>query len=52
MYINGKMRPVETIPGLVGRRIAGSRVEEAYEDISTVVLNLLQAEFSTAPAAE
>jgi hypothetical protein len=30
----------------------GSRVGEAYEDISTVVLNILQAEFGTAPATE
>jgi hypothetical protein len=29
-----------------------SRVGEAYEDISTVVLNILQAEFSTAPVTE
>jgi hypothetical protein len=30
----------------------GSRVGEGYEDISTVVVNILQAEFSTAPATE
>jgi hypothetical protein len=30
----------------------GSGIGEAYEDISRVVLNILQAEFSTAPAAE
>jgi hypothetical protein len=23
MYVNGKMRPVETIPGMGGRRIKG-----------------------------
>jgi hypothetical protein len=27
-------------------------IGEAYEDISTVVLNILQAEFGTAPVAE
>jgi hypothetical protein len=37
-------------PGLGGG--VGSGVGEAYEDISTVVLNILQAEFGTAPAAE
>jgi hypothetical protein len=30
----------------------GSGVGEAYEDISTVVLNILQAEIGPAPAAE
>jgi hypothetical protein len=29
-----------------------SGVGEAYEDISTVVLNILQAEFGTAPVTE
>jgi hypothetical protein len=29
-----------------------SRIGEAYEDIRTVVLNILQAEIGTAPAAE
>jgi hypothetical protein len=24
MYVNGKMRPVETIPGMGGRRIKGN----------------------------
>jgi hypothetical protein len=30
----------------------GSSVGEAYEDISTVVLNILEAEIGTAPATE
>jgi hypothetical protein len=32
--------------------IVGSGVGEAYEDISTVVFNILQAEFGTVPATE
>jgi hypothetical protein len=32
--------------------LLGNGVEEAYENISTVVLNILQTEFSTAPVAE
>jgi hypothetical protein len=32
--------------------VVESRLGEAYENISTVVLNILQTEFGTAPAAE
>jgi hypothetical protein len=45
-------KDIKVIKNMKKEGIVGSRIEEAYEDISTVVLNVLQAELSTAPGAE